>query len=302
MRVLITGATGLIGGQIVKACLAQGFRVNYLTTRKDKIKDELNLKGYYWNPESGDIDQDCFSNVSVIIHLAGANIAKRWTASYKEKIVKSRTSTTSLLYASLVKTKNTSVKQLISASAIGIYPSSFTDVYHEENALIDDSFLGEVVEDWENTVDAFKMLNIKVSKIRTGLVLSNSGGFLKPSVTSVKMFLGAPLASGNQWQSWVHINDLVGIYMHLLKNEKEGVYNGVAPNPVTNKEMTREIAKILKKPFYPIGVPKFLLKLILGEMSCLVICSQNVSADKVLEEGYVFEFTDLKDALVDLLV
>ncbi|GLB50602.1 TIGR01777 family oxidoreductase [Neptunitalea lumnitzerae] len=301
MKILITGATGLIGSELVRKCLTDNIEVNYLTTSKEKIKKEKHFKGFFWNPNKEEIDLACLEGVSAIIHLAGASIAKRWTPSYKEKIVKSRTETTRLLYKALIESKNNSVKQIISASGISIYPSSFETYYHEDFAEVDDSFLGEVVEVWENAADKFKMQNIKVAKIRTGLVLSTSGGVLEPIVKTVKYGVGAPLASGKQWQSWIHIDDITGIYLHVLKNTLEGVYNAVAPQPVTNKEMTKEVATQLHRFVWPINVPKFMLKLVLGQMSYLVFSSQKVAANKVIESGYSFKFSSLKEALADVL-
>lgn len=302
MKILITGATGLIGRAVVSECKNKNIQVNYLTTSRDKIEDTPEVKGFYWNPDAGVIDTNCFSNVTAIIHLAGASIAKRWTSSYKQKIVESRVVSTNLLFSSLKKMNNHSVAHVISASAIGVYPSSLTKYYNEACTEIDDSFLGEVVEKWEHAVDSFEQLGIKTTKIRTGLVLTSKGGALEPIVTTVKNYMGAPLATGKQWQSWIHIEDMVHIYMHVLENACYGVFNAVAPNPVTNEKMTRLIAEILQKPLLPINVPKFMLKLILGEMSYLLLSSQRVDSKKIEASGYSFSYTQLKPALENLLL
>ncbi len=302
MKILITGATGLIGRAVVSECKKRNIQVNYLTTSRDKIEDTPEVKGFYWNPDAGVIDTNCFSNVTAIIHLAGASIAKRWTSTYKQQIVESRVVSTNLLFSSLKKMPNHSVAHVISASAIGVYPSSFSDYHDEDCTEIDDSFLGEVVEKWENAVDTFQQLGIKTSKIRTGLVLTSKGGALEPIVTTVKSYMGAPLASGKQWQSWIHIEDMVHIYMHVLENGCYGVFNAVAPNPVTNEKMTRLIAEILQKPLLPISVPKFMLKLILGEMSYLLLSSQRVDSKKIEASGYTFTYPQLQPALENLLL
>lgn len=301
MKILITGATGLIGKEVVKVCLQHGISIHYLTTSREKIEDQEDVKGFFWDPDAGVIDSNCFSNVTTIIHLAGVSIAKPWSADYKQKIVESRVVSTSLLYNSLRKLANHNVKHFISASAIGVYPDSLTNFYNEKEPAIDDSFVGDVVERWENGIDSMQMLGIKVSKIRTGLVLSNRGGMLPPLAKSVKYYLGAAIASGRQWQSWIHIQDIAGIYLYVLQHELEGVYNAVAPNPVTNKKMTKEIGAILKRPVWPFHIPKFILKMVLGEMSYLLYASQRVDASKIQSEGYQFKFSNLTIALQNLL-
>ena len=157
MRVLITGATGLIGQEIVKLCHEEGIDVNYLTTQKSKIKGENHYKGYYWNPSINEIDTTCFKNVDAIIHLAGASVSKRWTANYKNTILESRKDSTRLLINSL-KGEAHNVKQVVSASAIGVYPDSLTNYYDEGFKEVSDSFLGQVVKVWEQEVDGFSKL------------------------------------------------------------------------------------------------------------------------------------------------
>lgn len=170
MRVLITGATGLIGQEMVKLCHEKDIKVNYLTTSKSKIVQEENYKGFYWNPKAKEIDADCFKEVDAIVHLAGATVSKRWTPSYKKEILSSRTETTALLVNTLKELTHT-VKQVVSASAIGIYPDSLINYYDESHNEISSSFLGQVVSVWEQASDEFLKLNITVSKIRIGLVL-----------------------------------------------------------------------------------------------------------------------------------
>ena len=301
MKILITGATGLIGKQLVKVCRANGIAVNYLTTSKDKLEDADGIKGFFWNPDAGVIDNNCFANVTAIIHLAGASIAKPWSVNYKQQIVESRTVSAKLLFTSLKKITTHHVTHVISASGVGVYPNSFTNYYSEDYAEIDDSFVGEVVRQWESVIDDFEMLGIKIAKVRTGLVLAANGGFLDPMAKSVKFYLGAPLATGKQWLSWIHIEDLVNVYMHILQKELVGIYNAVAPNPVTNKKLTSEIGKVLRKPIWPFHVPKFVLKLVFGDMSYLLTCSQRVDASKIQQTGYIFKYTNSFAALQNLL-
>jgi len=300
MRVLVTGATGLIGQEMVKLCHEKDIKVNYLTTSKSKIVQEENYKGFYWNPKAKEIDADCFKEVDAIVHLAGATVSKRWTPSYKKEILSSRTETTALLVNTLKELTHT-VKQVVSASAIGIYPDSLINYYDESHNEISSSFLGQVVSVWEQASDEFLKLNITVSKIRIGLVLSNKGGALMEIVKPIKFGLGAAFGNGKQWQSWIHIQDLANLFLHVLQNNLKGVYDGVAPNPTSNSELTKTAASVLHKPLFMPNIPKFFMKLVLGEMHILLFESQRVSSKKIADEGFLFKFNYLEPALNNLL-
>jgi len=300
MKVLITGATGMIGSELASLFLQNGISVHYLTTSKNEIKSENNFHGFYWNPEQGIIDENCMLGVDSIVHLAGATISKRWTESYKQEIIESRIVSANLLYK-LLKNNPHQVRQFVSASAIGIYPDSLSKTYTEDEKLIDASFLGNVVVKWEESVDKFRLLDIKVCKIRTGLVLSKKGGMLQELLKPIKMGIGSPFGTGKQWQSWIHIHDLVHLYFFVVQNQWQGIYNAVAPNPVTNRELTEAVAKKLHKPFFMPNIPKFLMKIILGEMHILLFTSQKVSAQKAVDNGFEFRYKTLETALADLL-
>ena len=265
MKVLITGATGLIGTELVSLLLQNGISVNYLTTSKKKIVNELNYNGFYWSPEQGLIDENCLMGVDSIINLAGANIAKRWTNSYKQEIIESRLLSSALLFKALKNNPN-QVKQIVTASGTSIYPNSDTIIYDENSTQVNDSFLGNVVVKWEESTDKFSSLGLKVCKLRTGIVLSNKGGALVEMLKTIKLGLGSAFGSGKQIQSWIHIHDIAALYLFAIKNDLEGVYNAVSPNPVTNQELTFTIAKVLKKPLFMPNIPKFVMKLMLGEM------------------------------------
>jgi uncharacterized protein (TIGR01777 family) len=300
MRVLITGATGLIGKEIVKVCQSQYIDVNYLTTSKSKISNENNYKGFYWNPETGEIDENCLQDVEAIIHLAGATVSKRWTKTYKKEILSSRINTTQLLVNTLKHHPN-AVKHVISASAIGLYPDSLSKYYDEDDSAGDSSFLSHVVKEWELAVDGFTELNIIVSKVRIGLVLSKKGGALPEIIKPIKLGLGAAFGSGKAWQSWIHIEDLAHIFVFILNNKLAGVYNGVSSNPVINEDLTKLCAKVLKRPLFLPNIPEFFMKLVLGEMYTLLFMSQRVSSKKIEAAGFEFSYHHLEPALEELL-
>jgi hypothetical protein len=299
-RVLITGATGLIGSELVRQCHRDGIAVNYLTTSKEKIENTENYKGFYWNPKESEIDIKAFEDVTAIINLVGASISERWTKNYKKIILDSRVETINLLHETLQKIDH-NIVHFITASGVSIYPNSKTKLYTEENTEVGDTFLAEVVVAWEAAAAKFKDSGMEVSKVRTGVVLAKEEGALPKLVKPINLGLGSPLGSGEQWQSWIHLKDIAGIYLFLLKNQLEGKYNAVAPNPVQNKKMTKMIASKLDCPIWLPNIPAFLLKIILGEMSVLVLEGQLVSSQKIEKLGYQFKFYNLETALQDLL-
>lgn len=296
MKILITGATGLIGSELVKLLVAKKHSVHYLTTSKSKIENKPNYQGFYWNPEQGKIDENCLYQVDVIVHLAGASISKRWSNSYKQEIIESRILGAELLY-NLVRKNPSQVKQFISASGTSIYPESIIKVYDETEKQTEDSFLSYVVQKWEESANRFQVLGLKVCKIRTGVVLSKQGGALPEMAKPIKMGFGAAFGSGKQMQSWIHLDDLVALYCFVIENQLEGVYNGVTSNPVSNSELTKAIAKALKKPLWLPNIPEFVMKVILGEMSYLLFSSKNLSSDKIQKLGFNFKFPKVQEAL-----
>ncbi len=300
MKILVTGATGLIGKEIVKQCLQNNIEVNYLTTSQKKIENTPNYRGFFWNPKLGEIDSSCINGVEAIIHLAGASISNRWTPSYKEEIIESRILSASLLFNTLHKNSHT-IKQFISSSGVNIYPESLNKVYTEDSREVENSFLGDVVVNWEEVADKFTIENIKVAKIRTGMVLDAEEGALPKLMQPIKLGVGSPLGSGKQWQSWIHIKDIAAIYLFVLKNQLNGIFNAVAPNPVTNKEMTQAVAKKLDKPLWMPNVPAVALNTMLGEMATLVLHGQKISSKKLENAGFVFKYPTIEAALEELL-
>lgn len=300
MKVLITGATGLIGQEIVKQCHENNIQVHYLTTSKLKLENKKSYRGFLWNPKIGFIDLDCFEGVEFIINLAGATIAKPWTARYKIDILSSRINAMKLLYDT-IKQQGISIKHIVTASAIGVYPHSLTRYYKENFTEFDNSFLSDVVIKWEEEASRFENLNILISKVRIGIVLSKRGGALSKLVAPVKYGLGSAFGRGDQWQSWIHIEDLAFLFLHVIKHELKGVYNAVAPNSVTQKDFIQTLAEVLKRPIFLPAVPSFVLKFILGEMSTLILGSQRVSSKKIESTGFSFRYHHLDNALEDLL-
>ena len=300
MRILITGATGLIGNEIVSLLLQNGVSVHYLTTSKKKIENQPNYKGFFWNPEQGIIDENCLMGVDAIIHLAGASISKRWTKAYKQEIIESRIFSSNVLFKALKENPN-QVQQIVSASGTAIYPNSSTVIYSENSTDIDDNFLGSVVVKWEESIDKFQLLNIKVCKLRTGIVFSNKGGALVEMLKPIKLGFGSSFGDGKQMQSWIHLHDLAAMYFFAVTNSWEGVFNAVAPYPITNEALTKTIARILYKPLFMPNIPEFVMSLLLGEMHELLFTNKNLSAQKVIATGFAFQYPTAEKALENIL-
>lgn len=300
MRILISGATGLVGKILVKQALLEGHKIHFLTTQKSKLQSIEGAKGFYWNPNTNQIDVSCFDGVDTLIHLAGATVSKLWTKKYKQEILESRLLTTQLLVESLHNT-NHQVKTVVSASAVGIYPSSLDKIHKEDDPSFPNSFMQKVVLDWEGTVDRFSDLEIKVSKLRIGLVLAKDGGVLATLKIPTKFGIGAAFGNGKQWQSWIHIADLATLFLRAATDKWEGVFNAVAPEVISQNQFIKQIAKSINRPFFMPPIPKFLLQILVGEMSTLVLNSHNVSAKKVQEKGFKYQFSTLQKACENLL-
>lgn len=302
MKVLITGATGLVGQPLLRTLIQKNYSVHYLTTRKGQTQALSGAKGFYWNPDTDEIDGDCFDGISCVIHLAGASISQRWTAKNKAAILDSRVKSTQLLYKGIKALgKASTIKHFISASAIGLYPSSEETVYTEAYKGKPNSFLEKVCLAWEDEVDTISELNAIVSKIRIGLVLTQKGGVLGPMKIPTALGLGASFGSGKQIQSWIHVDDLVQLFIATMENQWEGVFNGVSPNPVSQKDFAKTLAAVMQRPFFLPAVPRFVIRAVAGEMSVLVFNSQNVSAQKVIDKGFSFKHPKLKEAMKTLL-
>jgi uncharacterized protein (TIGR01777 family) len=296
-KILITGASGLIGTRLTELLLQQGHDVVHV----GRSQRPGRIPSYAWDVEQGTMDRRAMGSVDAIIHLAGAGIAdKRWTTARKKEIIDSRVQSTGLLH-DVLKEGNHQVKSFVSASAIGYYGSGDSHSVFTEASPAGADFLARVTKQWEEASDKISLLGIRVVKLRTGIVLSEKGGVLKSMATPIKLGLGAALGDGKQYLSWIHLDDLCGIFIKAVKDESmQGAYNAVATQPVTNLEMTRAIAKTLNRPLWLPAVPGFVLKLLLGEMAELVTTGSKVSSEKIRKAGFAFQFTELKRALSDL--
>jgi uncharacterized protein (TIGR01777 family) len=296
-NVLITGASGLIGTRLTKLLTAKGYTVSHLgRSRKDGA-----VRSFVWDVDKKFIEDEALSGVDSVIHLAGAGVVdKRWTKARKAEILNSRIQSTQLLRTALEK-NHTKVAAFISASAIGYYGFEDTAWIDEEHVPGKD-FLADVTRQWEAEVNKVSEIGIRVVKLRIGIVFSKEGGALQSMVRPVKYFVGSPLGKGDQYISWVHIDDLCDMFIKALEDPAmKGAYNAVAPVPVTNKQLTKIIARKLNRILLMPPVPKFVLKLILGEMADIVVTGSKVSSEKIKAAGYQFRFADVNKALDDLL-
>ncbi len=297
MKYLITGGSGLVGNEITKILLASNNEVNWLTNSN---KNKEKVHSFKWNIDKNEIDLQCFKNVETIFHLAGAGVAdKKWTPERKKELIDSRIISTKLLYESV---KNLAVKPkvIVAASAIGIYQNDGDKLLDEESEKGND-FLATLTKDWEKEVDEFEKIGVRVVKLRIGIVLSDNGGYLKKVAAPAKFGLASALGNGNMITSWIHITDLANLFIYAANNENmKGEFNAVAPNPITNFEITKQIAKALNKPFFMPNVPSFILKIMFGEMAAVILMSQNISSSKIEQAGFKFEFEDIKNALKNI--
>ncbi len=297
-NILVTGATGLLGSRLTELLLQKVYQVSHLS----RSRQEGVIPTFQWDILKREVDLDALTQTDAIVHLAGAGIAdKRWTPSRKNVIVDSRVKSTELLYE-VLKKENHNVNTFVSASAIGIYGFAESEKVFDEESKPAGDFLADVVKQWEAAVDKISTLGIRVVKIRIGILLSEQGGALKEIIQPIKWGVGSPLGSGEQFLSWIHIDDVCQIFIKAIEDEKmKGAYNAVGPKPATNKELTQAIANVLNKPLWLPKVPSVVLKIVLGEMADLVLKGSKVSSARIQKHGYEFLFPDLEEALKDLL-
>ena len=291
MKILLTGGTGFIGRLLRKELILAGYELFILTRAKKENKERLNYISWNWHNPS-DLSE-LINQVDVVINLAGESIAKnKWTKEQKEILYKSRIETTRLIVNG-INNSTKKPKKLISASAVGIYGNRFDEKITEDSSQ-GTGFLANVCSDWE--VEA-KKAKTNVVILRIGIVLGKGGGALEKMLLPFKMFLGGPLGSGKQWMPWIALDDVVRLIKFAIEKENiTGILNVTSPNPVTNKEFSNILGKVLQRPSF-MPVPSLALKMLLGEMSDLLITGQRVIPERALELGYKFKYFELEDAL-----
>ena len=301
-KIIITGATGLIGKRLCKALAEQG---NYVTIFSSNPGNAAKIvpqaKDFIkWDYNKIEEWERFLENKDAVIHLAGASIAgKRWDENYKKEIFNSRISSTKNLVSAVSKLQN-KPSVFISSSATGYYGNKGNEVL-TENSNRGNDFLSEVCKAWESEAEKVEQLKVRRVSIRTGIVLSSDGGALKQMLTPFKFFAGGPIGSGTQWFPWIHIDDLVNIFLYALDNTLfNGPVNAAAPNPVTMNQFARTLGKILHRPSI-FKVPLPALKIVLGESAEAVAASQRIIPKKLLDNGFKFQFEYVNEALRDIL-
>lgn len=301
-QILIAGGSGLVGTSLTRRLKAKGYKVAFLG-RKSR-KRVKGVEKYTWDIHTGYIDPAAFAGTEVVINLSGAGVAdKRWNSTRKKEIYNSRIDGTRLLNDGISKYGH-EVKTVVSASAIGYYGERDDEILFEESYAGSD-FLANTCKDWETEAEAIKSHNpsIRLCVLRIGLVLSNRGGYFQKIKTPVKWGLGAPPSPGSQYQSWIHMDDLCNSIIYMLEhNEISGIFNAVAPEPVTADRMIAGIAERLRKPYFLPPVPYWLMKLMFGEMAQTISASQYVNCEKLQQTGFRFKYAELNTALNNLIL
>jgi hypothetical protein len=302
MKIFITGGTGFVGSTLSQRLAQDGHEVTVLTR---SLKGQpVGLKGISYaegDPTQEGPWQEKVADQDVVINLAGASIFRRWHDAAKKLIRDSRIQTTQNLVEALSARRGKET-YLFSTSAVGFYGFHQDEVLDEESPS-GEGFLVELSKEWESAALKAKDYGVHVVLMRFGIVLGRRGGALQQMITPFKWWMGSPLGRGNQWFSWIHEQDLVNIFLYLIKEEKSisGALNCTAPNPVTNRELTHVLGEVLGKPTFMPPVPGFVMKLVLGEFGSVLLKGQRVVPKKLLDAGYRFSFPDLRNALTDLL-
>lgn len=286
-NILITGGSGLVGKKITQLLERKGYSVAWLSRNPEKYSQ----KSFAWDVDKYTLDPEAITWADGIIHLAGEGVAdKRWTASRKKAILESRTNSTALLLQT-IKKSDKKPEAFVSASAVGYYGFNTGDNLMDEKGPSGNDFLAQVVIAWEDQVKKIEDLGIRTVMLRIGIVLDNKGGAL---VEMLKPPVAAPLGNGQQWMSWIAIDDLARMFFFALENkEVKGIYNAVGPKPATNEELTKKVGKF----YMGIGVPGFALKMVLGEMAQMVLGGNKVSSKKIRDAGFEFRYPSLEEAL-----
>ena len=294
-KILITGGSGMIGQALSAALSQNGYQISHLSRSPSK---NANYLSYKWDIADQYIDPNALK-VDLIIHLSGEGIAnKRWTKKQKQKLIASRIDAAKLLYNHIIKLKKRP-KRIISASAVGYYGSDTQQEECFENTPAGDDFLGQLVLKWEQQISQFEKLGMQISVLRIGIVLSKAGGALPKLSLPISWGVGAPIGSGRQSMSWIHLDDLVKMFVFVVERQVIGTYNAVTQN-TTNALLTQAIAQQLKKPLFLPNVPSFFLKISFGEMSKIILGGNRVSGIKITEQGFKPDYPTLEGALSDI--
>ena len=296
--ILIAGASGLIGTRLTELLLQKGHQVSHLGRHRKSGP----VPSFTWDVMKGTVDDGAFHSADTVINLAGASLAdERWTEKRKKEILQSRTKSVEALRHELQHYSN-HVRTFICASAVGYYGVEDERRVHTETDKPGKDFLAFVTRQWESEVDKIPTTALRIVKLRIGIVLSDRGGALQQMAKPIKLGFGSPLGSGKQYVSWIHIDDVCNMFIKAVEDDTmQGVYNAAAPEPATNKELTHEIARALDKSIVLPRVPAFVLKMVLGEMSEMVVKGNKVSSEKIEKAGFQYQFRGLRDALNDLL-
>jgi len=296
MKIVVAGGTGFIGSALCERLMEIGYSLVLLSQRPALPHTPSNRQLITWNPPEGGSWEEAVNGADAVINLAGEPIpSKRWTTAQKEKIRASRVNATRALVAAIGKAK-IKPEILLNASAIGYYGPRGNEIVGEDTEPGKD-FISQVCVDWEREAQKVESYGVRVVKLRTGIVLGKGGGALAKMIPPFKLYIGGPLGTGKQWVSWIHMEDEVGLIIHLLqKGDAAGGVNATAPSPVTMKALCRSMGKVLGRPSWA-PVPSFALRLILGEMADVVLTGQRVLPVKAQKLGYNFKYTDLTEAL-----
>jgi hypothetical protein len=295
-RILITGASGTIATTLAKRLTELGSECVFLSANKRR-KGEQNY--FYWNISSGEFDERCLEGVDSIVHLAGAGIAERaWTPAYRKEIVDSRSGAANLLFEK-VKQRGMRLRSFVSASGIGIYPP--LDEALDEKAVYGNDFVADVCVRWESAANAFRSVADRVCCIRTSLVLAKGKGFLQPFEKAMQFGVLPVFGSGNQLLSWIHIDDMVNIYLRAIADSSmDGAYNASSGQAISQRTFNQLLAKARGRSVVMPPLPAFAVRAIFGERASLLLGSQNVVPAKLTAEGFVFQYPDLLPALKEL--
>lgn len=301
-KIIVTGATGLIGKGLCKALISRGDQLTILSRNTSNASKIIpGAKEYIqWNYNLPETWAEFLNGQDSIVHLAGESIAgKRWNNNYKNKILQSRKLSTNNLAEAII-SLHEKPASFISASAVGYYGNKGNTILTEESANGND-FLANVCNEWEKASETVEASGVRRVVIRTGVVLSREGGALKQMITPYKFFIGGPLGSGRQWFPWIHIDDLIRIYIYSIDNSSvNGVLNATSPKHVTMKEFSGKLGKILRRPsFFP--VPLFVLKIAVGEVAGSLVASQRIIPQKLVKGGFKFKYENVEEALKDLI-